>query len=86
MSANGSRTATQVGVSEDEASSKPVTHLQEATHGSTYVAREVRTSPLAGPLAKKCEPLVSRGIGVMLRPVHHVSKAAAVMGRERCYP
>jgi hypothetical protein len=83
---NGSRTATQVGVSEDEASSKPVTHRQEATPGSTYVAGEVRTSPLAGPLAKKCEPLAGSRIGVMLRPVHQVSKAAAVMGRERWYP
>ena len=59
------------------------THPQRARVlcGSTYGAVKVLT--LAGLFANLCFTPVGRRIGVMRRPAHQVSKAAAVMGRDR---
>ena len=51
--------------------------------GSTYVVAKVKVSTLAGLLANLCFTPVGRRIAVMRRPAHQVSKAAAVMGRDR---
>ena len=51
--------------------------------GSTYGAVKVKVSTLAGLFANLCFTPAVRRIGVMRRPAHHVSKAAAVMGRDR---